>query len=875
MKSRIASVRAVGGLDRVNCAVQLLEDEWQQHGDVQLRRFWNEPQCRAAVDSVSAVEALAELVKVDLRCRFERGQTPAVAEYLDQFPELRAADSRVLSLVYEEYCLNEERGTALDIESFCNRYPDWKSSLVSQLQYHRLFSQAAGGRPSLPRFPEAGQVFEVFRLQSLLGTGGMSRVFLARDLSLGGKQVVLKVALDRGQEPQVQGSLEHPHIVPVNSVVYPAEGELCGLSMPYRPGLPLDEIVKRVDPASRPRKAIALWYALVSGTIDSSRPGAAMGQEHDASASAIPPGPRGDGWEGFPLDGSYARGVAWLVMIVARALHYAHSKLTYHRDVKPGNILLTLHNGPQLLDFNLAESPHSSDHAQAALHGGTLPYMAPEQIEAFINPDLWDKVGARADIYSLGLVFRELLTGQKPELPDHSMPPARALRAVLDHRPLLDPSVRRINPAIPHALEAIVAKCLRISAEDRYANAEDLEKDLDQFLRRKPLTHVVNPSRHERFGNWLATRQRTLATAACLLLLCAAYPISKALVPPPIEKTSAFVSAVRSFDMEKFPAGAIKRFQTLTAIDPNSALVKLYLGFALKSAERPDVVKNKRYNESDQAIRDALAVPNVEKTVTAWFKDHPKFDLYLVDFADSRLKEADDFAARHDDGKDDEERDREFRQTTYQMSRKLLALAVKVNPASLRTQRLVAKTEEYFDEHAQAYERLNRIIGRFEPGFENDMLFNTRELRIWVAFAWAEQERDQHTANTETLARLVDAELDSRFCTKYLKYHKFGKELHPYKVYFVLQHGLRAMVVRAEIEIDLSLLQDARKTLSECELSLEALLDYIDSNELKVAKTELLEKRIKKVRDRLRTPGNVERPCREPSAYPLISELVP
>ena len=182
-----------------------------------------------------------------------------MAEYLEQFPELRAADSRVLSLVYEEYCLNEERGTAPDVESFCNRYPDWKSSLVSQLQYHRLFSQAAGKRPSLPPFPEAGQDFEEFRLQSLLGTGGMSRVFLARDLSLGGKQVVLKVTLDRGQEPKVQGPLDHPHIVPVNSVVYQTDGELCGLSMPYRPGLSLDKLIAFIDPARRPRKAIALW----------------------------------------------------------------------------------------------------------------------------------------------------------------------------------------------------------------------------------------------------------------------------------------------------------------------------------------------------------------------------------------------------------------------------------------------------------------------------------------------------------------------------------------------------------------------------------------------------------------------------------------
>jgi serine/threonine protein kinase len=101
-------------------------------------------------------------------------------------------------------------------------------------------------------------------------------------------------------------------------------------------------------------------------------------------------------------------------MIVSRALHYAHGKKTFHRDVKPGNVLLTLHNGPQLLDFNLAESPHSAGHAQDALHGGTLPYMAPEQIEAFINPDLWGKVGARAMRLSRRPIRRRPGLGTRP-----------------------------------------------------------------------------------------------------------------------------------------------------------------------------------------------------------------------------------------------------------------------------------------------------------------------------------------------------------------------------------------------------------------------------------------------------------------------------
>ena len=256
MKSLLASVRFSGGLDRVDHAVQILEDEWRKHGDVQLERLWTEQKRVLAIDPEDSIVLLTELIRTDLRCRYARGQSPTVATYLERFPDLGDAETRVLSLIYEEFCLAEERGVSIDVESFCDRYPRWKDSLVSQLQYHRLFSQAAGPRVEPPKFPEPGDTFEEFQLVSLLGKGGTARVFLAKDLSLGGKQVVLKVSLDRGQEPKAQGALDHPHIVPVNSVVF-GDHQLRGLSMPFRPGMPLDEVIKRVEPgftaASRDR----------------------------------------------------------------------------------------------------------------------------------------------------------------------------------------------------------------------------------------------------------------------------------------------------------------------------------------------------------------------------------------------------------------------------------------------------------------------------------------------------------------------------------------------------------------------------------------------------------------------------------------------
>src|SRR5262249_35141926 len=279
----------------------------------------------------------------------------------------------------------------------------------------------------------------------------------------------------------------------------------------------------------------ALWEALVrpteATTESAPKPEATTHLEVGAA------GPRGDGWEGFPVRGTYPQGVAWVVKVIAEALHYAHGQQTFHRDVKPVNVLLTAQHGPQLLDFNLAESPHSASQAQAAMHGGTLPYMAPEQIEAFLNPDLWGKVGDPADIYSLGLVLRELLTGQAPDLPAETLAPARAMRVLLDRRPLLDVSVRRSNPAIPHALEAIVARCLAVSLANRYPDAWALAEDLDQFLQHKSLAHTVNPSCLERCANWGVRNRLRLAISAVIpMILMVLITIAHIKSPPtPIE----------------------------------------------------------------------------------------------------------------------------------------------------------------------------------------------------------------------------------------------------------------------------------------------------------------------------------------------------
>src|SRR5262249_44757920 len=156
--------------------------------------------------------------------------------------------------------------------------------------------------------------------------------------------------------------------------------------------------------------------------------------------------------------------------------------------------------------------------------------------------DLQDKVGAQADVYSLGLVLRELLTGEMPEMPPGDLSPARELLYLLDRRPLLDVGVRHANPAIPHSLAAIVAKCLAMSVEDRYPSAESLANALQRFLQHQPLAVATTPSRRERFSNLVKRRRRVLA-GICGILLFGAL-LGTLLARPSVEASPTFREAV-------------------------------------------------------------------------------------------------------------------------------------------------------------------------------------------------------------------------------------------------------------------------------------------------------------------------------------------
>lgn len=617
MRIGLVSIRDADGLDRIEDAVRRFLDQWQS-GEPDLESYW------AALEGQGGtVSELAALVKADLQYRFDRGERPAAADYFERFSALQADGEKVLSLVYEEFCQREERGEQPDPEQFCARYAAWTDSLASQLRYHRELSQMTGAAPP-PRYPVPGERFRQFHLTHELGRGGAARVFRARDESLGNREVALKVSADRGSEPSILGRLEHPHIVAVHTVVYQPENRLRGLCMPYSPGLPLDEVIRRLNPAANPpRTARALWDAV-------RRPAEAepvADADADATPSAgtrAPESPEGPGWAGFPIRGTYAEAVAWIATTLARALHHAHQQEIYHRDVKPANILLTYREGPQLLDFNLAHDPHSAAQAEAALRGGTLPYMAPEQLEAFLDPARWDAVGSAADVYSLGLMVREMLTGALPEAPDPKLPLPRAIQGLLDLRADLR---RHENgrPRLPHALESIVGRCLAPRPDGRYPDAATLADDLDRFLAHKPLRHAPNPSLVERAANW-ARRNVVLLVALSAVLLVAGTVFGwnfERIVRAP-EQWREFRGAIADLDHGRAD-NALPRLQALAEKAPHSPVIAFYLAEAEHRLERID--------EASVLFGRAWDEPGAEHILLEWTRRHPKFSELAVQLA--------------------------------------------------------------------------------------------------------------------------------------------------------------------------------------------------------------------------------------------------
>jgi hypothetical protein len=368
---------------------------------------------------------------------------------------------RLLDEVVTAYLKEAGGGRTADPDAWLARYPE----LASELKEF-LADRAAVERLAVPlrSVAPAGLPTEAvgdYVLLEEIARGGMGVVYRARQRSLS-RVVALKMVLAGRlassadverfrREAEAAAQLDHPHVVPIYEVGEWRSGE-SSVAVPYFS-------MKLIDGRS-----------LVEN---------------------LPP---------FLKD---VRAAARLVAAAARAVHYAHQRGILHRDLKPANILLDGKGEPHVSDFGLAKRT-DGDRAltQSGAIVGTPGYLAPEQARA-------EKVLTTAvDVYGLGAILYELLTGRPPFRADT---PLETMLHVLEREP---EQPRCLNARVDRDLETICLKCLRKDPEQRYASAEALAEDLERYLRHEPIRARPVPN-WERAWKW--ARRRPVAAIVVVL----------------------------------------------------------------------------------------------------------------------------------------------------------------------------------------------------------------------------------------------------------------------------------------------------------------------------------------------------------------------
>ena len=434
----------------------------------------------------------------------------------------------LLGELAEEYAQRMRDGEKPDIEEYARRYPAIADVIRQVLPALNVMGILPVEESSpATRSDEPPEALGDFRILRELGRGGMGIVYEAEQISLS-RSVALKVlpfasVLDDRQvqrfknEALAAAQLNHPHIIDVYGVG--CERSVHYFAMRLIEGETLAGVISQLSklrgdsesPAEESMSQAAL--SVLSGT-DGGRadPLAATfigGKDSEEASSAknrLARSPSSTApMAALSTDGTvhhraFFRSVARIGAEVAGAIDYAHQEGIIHRDIKPANIMLDAAGKAWVADFGLARV---NDDLNLTMTGdllGTIRYMSPEQ--ALAKRVVIDH---RTDIYSLGVTLYELVT-QQPAFPQTDR------QELLQRIGVENPTVpRRLNPAIPVALETIILKAIAKNPADRYETAKQMADDLQRFLNEQPI-RARRPPISTRLHLW--TRRHPVVTVS-------------------------------------------------------------------------------------------------------------------------------------------------------------------------------------------------------------------------------------------------------------------------------------------------------------------------------------------------------------------------
>jgi eukaryotic-like serine/threonine-protein kinase len=407
--------------------------------------------------SSSSLFTKVQFCLIDQSCRWQASIEFPVENYFEKTPEINNDKNLKIKLIINEFLCSSNRKEKPSVGDYLLRFPDLVDSLKPRLNaiadnpdkssvptaiFDKKSSTGAVddfGLENQSAMQASPEKIGRYRVLRILGEGGFGRVYLAEDEELH-RKVAIKVPHKHRvknqedietylSEARILAKLDHNGIVPIYDIGHDDEW-VCFIVSKYIEGGDLSTKIKRN-----------------MMTVTSS---------------------------------------AELVAIIAEALHYAHLKGIVHRDIKPANILITIDEKPVITDFGIALL--EEDFGIEAPDKGTPAYMSPEQARGEGH-----LVDGRSDIFSLGAVFYELLTGRKPFKKD-------VLKRAKDTdvRP-----PRQIHDSIPVELERICLKALSFRTMERYNTAHDLTNDIREYLNQNTLSEIM-PAKISELGSSIA-----------------------------------------------------------------------------------------------------------------------------------------------------------------------------------------------------------------------------------------------------------------------------------------------------------------------------------------------------------------------------------